>query len=147
YLPYGVYAWLLLFPALLLGYLQYKDAGIRREDHTIIASARLLSKWTAIMKQYRVQATQLKQNPFQARLNLQDIIYHVASGNRGRSFVVRDLDTEAVYSYWSAMYESSDDLDGQTAPLQPSALEEEDLSELQGSSEKENGAADDNEQF
>lgn len=42
--PYGGYAWLLLLPALLLGYQQYKDAGMETKDGTIILSARRLSK-------------------------------------------------------------------------------------------------------
>ena len=101
--PYGGYAWFILLPALLLGYQQYKDAGIEVREHTIMLSTRLLSKKTAIVKKYRMQSTILKQNPFQSRLDLQDFILHVASGNRGRSFTVRDLDNSQAQKYWQWM--------------------------------------------
>lgn len=99
-IPYGGYAWFLLIPAMALGYQQYRDAGIRSENETLILSSRLLSKKTAIVKKYRTQATLLKQNPFQRRLNLQDFTLHVASGNQGRAFTVRDLSEETVQDYW-----------------------------------------------
>ncbi|SMO51537.1 PH domain-containing protein [Fodinibius sediminis] len=102
-LPYGIYAWGLLIPALLLGYQQYRDAGIRSEDHTVILSARLLSKTTAIIKKYRTQAAELKENPFQSRLELKDFTVYVASGNQGRSFAVRDLDRADAAIYWEWM--------------------------------------------
>ena len=101
--PYGGYAWFLLLPALVLGYKQYKDAGLTTRDGTIMLSSRLLSKKTAIVKKYRMQSTVLKQNPFQARLNLRDFTLHVASGNRGRSFTVRDLADGQIQRYWDWM--------------------------------------------
>lgn len=100
---YGMYGLFLLVPALLLGYQQYRDAGIRSEDHTIVLSARLLSKTTAIIKKYRMQATVLKQNPFQSRLQLRDFTVHVASGNQGRSFTVHDFDEQDVGTFWEWM--------------------------------------------
>lgn len=102
--PYGVYAWFVLIPMLLLGYQQYRDAGVASDEQTLIMSFRLLSKTTAIIKKYRVQATQVKQNPFQARLNLADLIVHVASGNQGRSFKVRELlePQASAYRNWLA---------------------------------------------
>jgi putative membrane protein len=99
-IPYGVYSWFLLPMGLLLGYQQYRDAGICTEDDTLIISARQLSKKTAIVKRYRMQATQLKQNPFQKRMTLRDFIVHVASGNQGRSFSVRDIAVQDANRYW-----------------------------------------------
>lgn len=99
----GVYAWLLLVPAWLLGYQQFRDAGIRSEDHTIVMSARILSKTTAIIKKYRMQATVLKQNPFQSRMQLRDFTVHVASGNQGRSFTIRDFDEQDIGNFWEWM--------------------------------------------
>lgn len=105
---YGIYGLFLLVPALLLGYQQYRDAGIRSEDHTVVLSARLLSKTTAIVKKYRMQATVLKQNPFQSRLQLRDFTVHVASGNQGRSFTVRDFDEQDAGNFWEwLMHERS----------------------------------------
>jgi putative membrane protein len=116
--PYGGYAWLLLLPALLLGYQQYRDAGIRSEDETLILSSRLLSKKTAIVKKYRTQATMLKRNPFQSRLDLQDFTIHVASGNQGRSFTVRDLSEETVQHFWQWMRHQDKKGEGETPLLE-----------------------------
>lgn len=99
-IPYGVYTWFLLPLGLLLGFQQYRDAGICTEGDTLIISARQLSKKTAIVKRYRMQATQLKQNPFQKRMSLRDFIVHVASGNQGRSFSVRDIAVQDANRYW-----------------------------------------------
>lgn len=98
-LPFGVYAWFLLVPTLLLGYQQYRDAEISRGDDTLIISSRLLSKTTAIIKKYRMQTCQIQQNPFQERLQLSNFTVHVASGNQGRSFTIRELGWEQAMTY------------------------------------------------
>lgn len=101
---YGVYAWFLLVPALLLGYQQYRDARISTGDDTLILTSRLLSKTTAIIKKYRTQACEIRENPFQTRLQLSNFTVHVASGNQGRSFTVRELEKQeaTVYFDWLA---------------------------------------------
>jgi putative membrane protein len=98
-MPYGVYAWFILVPALLLGYQQYRDAGVAVGDDTIVLSSRLLSKTTAVIKKYRMQACQITANPFQKRLDLSNFIIHVASGNQGRSFTVRELTVNDAMAY------------------------------------------------
>ena len=99
FIPYGVYSWFIILPMLLLGYQQYRDAEVSSGDQTLVMSARLLSKTTAIVKKYRIQAAQIKQNPFQSRLNLADLIVNVASGNQGRSFKVRELTDDQCFEY------------------------------------------------
>ena len=95
---YGVYAWFLLIPALLLGYQQYRDAEISTGKDTLILTSRLLSKTTAIIKKYRTQACQTHQNPFQSRLQLSNFTVNVASGNQGRSFTIRELPHQQALS-------------------------------------------------
>ncbi|MDZ7681817.1 MAG: PH domain-containing protein [Fodinibius sp.] len=75
---YGVYAWFLLIPALLLGYQQYRDAAISAGTDTLTLTSRLLSKTTAVVKKYRTQACEIRQNPFQSRLQLSNFTVHVA---------------------------------------------------------------------
>lgn len=99
-IPYGVYSWFLLIPALLLGYQQYRDAEIARGKDTLVLTFRLLSKTTAMVKNYRMQSCQVQQNPFQKRLNLSNFTVHVASGNQGRAFTVRDVDVTKAMDYW-----------------------------------------------
>lgn len=98
-IPYGIYSALIIIPMLLLGYQQYRDASVKVGENTLILTSRLLSKTTAIIKKYRVQANQIKQNPFQSRLDLADFTIFVASGNQGRSFRVRDLGTPMVFKF------------------------------------------------
>lgn len=99
--PHGMYAWFVMIPGLLLGYQQYRDAGISLGDKTLVLSYRLLSKTTAIVKKYRVQACQIKQNPFQVRLGLSNFTVHVASGNQGRSFTVRELGRQQALTHYN----------------------------------------------
>ena len=107
---YGVFAWFLLLPALLLGYQQYRDARISTGDDTLVLTSRLLSKTTAIVKKYRTQACEIRENPFQTRLQLSNFTIHVASGNQGRSFTVRELAKKqaAAYLDWLANGKSED---------------------------------------
>ncbi|HEX6981723.1 MAG TPA: PH domain-containing protein [Balneolaceae bacterium] len=98
-IPYGVYSWFILIPALLLGYWQYYDAGVNSDGNTLILSSRLVSKTTAIVKKYRMQSVEIKQNPFQTRLNLSNFTVSVASGNQGRSFTVRELGQQQAYRH------------------------------------------------
>jgi putative membrane protein len=116
-IPYGVYSWFLLMPALLLGYQQYRDAEIARGKDTLLLTFRLLSKTTAMVKNYRMQSCQVQQNPFQKRLNLSNFTVHVASGNQGRAFTVRDVDvTKAMdYRVWLSNGKGADSINIDTA--------------------------------
>jgi putative membrane protein len=99
-IPYGVYSWFMLIPGWLLGYQQYRDASVASSNSTVKLSFRMLSKTTVILKRYRVQAVQIKQNPFQSRLGLSNLTFHVASGNQGRSFTVKELTLKRANKYW-----------------------------------------------
>ena len=101
FIPYGIYAGFIIPAALWLGYRQYLAAGVLWHQDTMVLSWRLVAKTTAIVKKYRIQAVQLRQNPFQSRLNLWNLTVHVASGNQGRSFTLRELSDEQVNIYWS----------------------------------------------
>ncbi len=113
---FGVYAWFLLIPALLLGYQQYRDAEISRGVNTLTLTFRLLSKTTAIIKKYRMQACEIKQNPFQSRLQLSNFSVYVASGNQGRSFTLRELSHQQAMDYrdWLSNGKSEKSLTGDT---------------------------------
>ncbi len=92
WVPYGVYGWSLLIPALYLGFMQYKDALIGTSGKTMVIRSRSLSKTTAIVKKRRIQAANSSQNLFQRRLGLFSYAVTVASGIRGRTFTIRELD-------------------------------------------------------
>lgn len=96
FIPYGAYSAILLLPALLLGYAQYRDAEIGAAgDHTLLLRSRLLSRTTALVKKYRVQSAETQQNPFQRRLGLVSYAVTVTSGSSGQTFQVRELSESA----------------------------------------------------
>lgn len=113
FLPYGWSALFLLLPAMMLGFAQYRDAGIGIHDRTLSIQSRLLSKKTAIVNRNRIQRVSLKQNPFQKRLGLLSYTVTVASGNQGRDFTIRELDKATAFSFFSWVSPSS------SSPLSP----------------------------
>lgn len=94
WVPYGSLAWFLMIPALFLGYLQYRDARIGISEGTMLLRSRWLSRTTALIKKYRVQSVEIQQNPFQKRLTLLSYAVTVASGNKGQTFTLKELDEE-----------------------------------------------------
>lgn len=99
-LPLGYYTLLLIVPALLLGYLQYRDAAIGTNRDSMILSYRLLSLNTVILKKYRVQTVENRTNPFQKRQGLSHFSVTVASGSEGHEFTIRDLDRDKADNFW-----------------------------------------------
>lgn len=99
-LPFSYYPFLLVLPAILLGYQQYKDAAIGTNNDTMILRYRLLSRNTVIMKRYRLQTVQTNTNPFQQRQGLAHFTVTVASGSEGHQFTVRDLDVNLADRFW-----------------------------------------------
>lgn len=102
FLPYGEFAFFLLIPALLLGFIQYRDAkiGVGGNEQTLTIRSRSLSKTTAIIQKRRIQRTSLNQNPFQKRLGLLSYLVTVASGSHGRTFTIRELDKTAAVVFF-----------------------------------------------
>lgn len=99
-LPNGWYAVFILPPALVLGYAQYRAAGVGSTQRLLTVRSRALSKTTAIVHKNRIQKVSLSQNPFQKRLGLLSYSITVASGSQGRNFEVRELDRPAALSYF-----------------------------------------------
>ncbi|MDX1670936.1 MAG: PH domain-containing protein [Balneolaceae bacterium] len=100
FIPYGIYSLFFMPIAVLLGYGQYLAAAVGSGENTLIMRYRKLSKVTAIIKRYRVQAVELKSTPFQRRLNLVTLTIQVASGQQGRSFSIWDLSKPLGIYYW-----------------------------------------------
>lgn len=98
-LPNGLYSLLVCIPALILGYLQYQDAAIADDQQTLVMRFRRLSRTTAIVKRYRIQTVETRQNPFQKRLDLANYSVTVASGSQGRTFAIRELEAERAEEY------------------------------------------------
>jgi putative membrane protein len=88
--------WIWLIPVLSLGWgwLKYRAAAIGMNGSAYILRSRTFSKTTAFLKKNRIQDVTVSQSLFQRWRNLCTIQVHVASGDRGRVFSVRDLEMQ-----------------------------------------------------
>ncbi|MDZ7758364.1 PH domain-containing protein [Rhodohalobacter sp.] len=86
--------WIWLIPALamLWGWLKYRAAAVGWNEGSFIFRSRTLSKSTAFINRNRIQNITISQSPFQRWRKLCTAEIHVASGDRGKSFSVRDLE-------------------------------------------------------
>lgn len=86
--------WIWILPGLSLvwGWLKYRDAAAAWGRDLLILRSRRFSKSTAYVKKNRVQDISLSQSWIQRYRNLCTVEVHVASGDQGRSFTVRELD-------------------------------------------------------
>lgn len=91
--------WIWILPALsvLWGWLKYKDAAIARGEDIFALRSRGISKSTAYVKKNRIQDLTVIQSPFQKMRNLCTVIVYVASGDRGKSFSVHDIEINEGY--------------------------------------------------
>lgn len=111
FIPYGEYSLILLLPAMLLGFAQYRAAAIGSDNETLTIRSRVLSKTTAMIQKKRIQRVSLNQNPFQKRLGLLSYMVTVASGSHGRSFTIRELDGSVAKNYFNWVSPVSDNND------------------------------------
>lgn len=86
--------WIFPILSLIWGWLNYKDTALSWGDDILALRSRTLSKSTAYVKKKRVQDASISQSPFQRYRSLCSIEIYVASGDRGKSFSVRDLELE-----------------------------------------------------
>ena len=92
----GLNLWIWLIPAISLfwGWIKYRDAALAWGDDILLFRSRKLSKSTAYIKKKRVQDAIIYQSLIQRYRNLCSVQIHVASGDRGKSFMVEDLEFE-----------------------------------------------------
>jgi len=92
----GLNLWIWLIPTISLfwGWLKYRDAALAWGDDILLFRSRRLSKSTAYIKKKRVQDVIIFQSFIQRYRNLCTVQIHVASGDRGKSFIVEDLEYE-----------------------------------------------------
>jgi putative membrane protein len=86
--------WILPLLAILWGWLKYNDAALGWGEDILVMRSRKLSKSTAYIKKKRVQDVSVSQSPFQRYRDLCSVEVYVASGDRGKSFSVQDLELE-----------------------------------------------------
>jgi putative membrane protein len=88
----NVLMWIFPILAVIWGWLKYNDTALGWGDDILVLQSRNLSKSTAYIKKKRVQDASISQSPFQRYRNLCSVQVYVASGDRGKSFSVRDVE-------------------------------------------------------
>jgi putative membrane protein len=94
YFAFDLNNWIWIFPLLSVvwGWLKYKDAAVAWGEDIFLFRSRSLSKTTAFIRKNRVQDITISQSWIQRFRNLCTTQIHVASGDQGKSFTVRDLE-------------------------------------------------------
>lgn len=102
---YGYLLLLLIPAATALGKLRYDDAGLAMGERFMQLRYRTLARTTAYIERKRIQDAELSVNPFQRNKDLQSLTVHVASGAKGVSFTLRDIDSEHGNEFfnWATM--------------------------------------------
>lgn len=112
--------WFLPLLSVLWGWLKYKNAAAGWDEEMFILRSRFLSKTTAFIMRNRVQDARLSTSFFQDFRNLCTVQIHVASGDQGKSFSVKDIEKEDGYRLLRQVRK--------TAPVTESATNEENIS-------------------
>lgn len=94
WLDLNLLIWILPIFAIIWGWLKYNDTALGWSDDIMALRSRTLSKSTAYIKKKRVQDVTISQSPFQRFRDLCSVQLYVASGDRGKSFSVRDVELE-----------------------------------------------------
>ncbi len=88
--------WIWIIPALSVywGWLKYRDTAAAWSDDIMLLRSRAFSRTTAYIKKNRVQDISYSQSWIQRYRGLCTVQVHVASGDQGKSFAVRDLEQQ-----------------------------------------------------
>ena len=86
----------LVFPAVLYGWLRYRDAGWAYQGDLLVVRSRLLARTLAIAPRRRLQSRGVMLSPFQRRARLATFHAQVASGSGGAELRVTDLGSDAA---------------------------------------------------
>lgn len=94
--PLGWLSLILVFVALWLGWLAYRDAAAGVQGQTLLLRRRGLRRVTAMVQRRHIQFTEHSSSLMQRRRQLATLSVAVASGTGGKHFSVPDLDVGVV---------------------------------------------------
>jgi putative membrane protein len=99
YYAFDLNNWIWILPLLSVywGWLKYRDAAVAWGEDIFLFRNRTLSKTTAYIRKNRVQDITISQSWVQRYRNLCSVQVHVASGDQGKSFTVRDLEYDETF--------------------------------------------------
>jgi putative membrane protein len=100
---WGFAALLLVFPAVVYGWLRYRDAGWAYQGDRLVVRSRLLARSTTIAPRRRLQSRAVIRSPFQRRVRLATFRAQVASGGGGGAYGVVDLEVDSAEALAEAL--------------------------------------------
>ncbi|TVQ67849.1 MAG: hypothetical protein EA360_01525 [Balneolaceae bacterium] len=92
FLQFNLLVWILPILALIWGWLKFRDTALGFQDDLYIIRSRRFSRSTAYIRRKRIQDATLSESPFQRFRALCSFELHVASGDQGKTFSVRDIE-------------------------------------------------------
>lgn len=90
--PLGFYGLFVVVFAAILGYFQYRDAGVGWDDAHLWVRFRKVSQVTVLSSRKKIQAVEIRSSPLQRRKSLSTLRFSILSTLAGKTFSVRDLD-------------------------------------------------------
>lgn len=88
--------WILLLPGVFWGLLRHRDAAVGIDADRMILRSRALARTTAIVRKGRAQDLSISSSWIQQWRGFGNLDVSVASGDQGRHFQVRELQTETL---------------------------------------------------
>jgi putative membrane protein len=100
---WGFAALLLVIPAVVYGWLRYRDAGWAYLGDRLVVRSRLLARSTTIAPRRRLQSRGVIRSPFQRRVRLATFRAQIASGGGGGAYGVVDLEVDSAEALAEAL--------------------------------------------
>ncbi|MEX1063646.1 MAG: PH domain-containing protein [Balneolaceae bacterium] len=89
----GTFIWFLLIPGFFWGWLRFRDSAAGVDKERIVIRGRILARTTAVVRRNRAQDITGSSSWIQRIRGLANIDVSVASGDQGRKFQIRELDS------------------------------------------------------
>ena len=93
--PWGYFSLLLIITSVIIGYIQYRDAGWAISDNQLLLRFRKINKVTILVQKKRIQALERNYSFFQKRKGLCNIQASIKASMTGKHFRVVDVDKES----------------------------------------------------
>lgn len=98
---YTIALFLLMIPALFLGWLRYKDGGHCMDRNHLVIRSRLLARKTTLTKKPHIQSMLLNRSVLQRFRRLCTLQISVLSANRSATYTLKDLSYEDFFALYT----------------------------------------------
>ncbi|MBM7094589.1 PH domain-containing protein [Bacillus sp. H-16] len=100
FFDYGAYSFAAIIVALLMGYWQYKDAGIGVNERFLWMRMRKFARTTVIVPKKRIQTVEVTSNPLQRLNQLTTLEVSILTSIMGKTFSLRHLSEQQSMNYY-----------------------------------------------